>query len=178
MGAEEYRGEFADHARLLAAAGVDVMLPEYVGFIADCVTAVDACATVDLPVFLGVHSANLDAGMRHGESLHDLVASLEGHRVDAILLMCCFPAAISAGLPVLREVYDGPIGGYPNIGYAGLAPIDASRGKDLNQNYDYPPSRMAQFAGQWLEMGAQIVGGCCATGPEHILAMATVVKGR
>jgi S-methylmethionine-dependent homocysteine/selenocysteine methylase len=26
-------------------------------------------------------------------------------------------------------------------------------------------------------MGAQIVGGCCATGPEHIAAIAEIVKG-
>ena len=32
------------------------------------------------------------------------------------------------------------------------------------------PSGLAQFAGTWIEMGAQIVGGCCATGPEHIMA--------
>jgi S-methylmethionine-dependent homocysteine/selenocysteine methylase len=30
---------------------------------------------------------------------------------------------------------------------------------------------------EWREMGAQIIGGCCATGPEHILAMKPVVKG-
>ena len=30
---------------------------------------------------------------------------------------------------------------------------------------------------EWREMGAQIIGSCCATGPEHILAMKPVVKG-
>jgi len=29
----------------------------------------------------------------------------------------------------------------------------------------------------WLDMGAQIIGGCCATGPEHIAALRPVVKG-
>ena len=32
-------------------------------------------------------------------------------------------------------------------------------------------------AGEWKEMGAQIIGGGCATGPEHIMAMRPVVKG-
>ena len=95
LGRDVLYKEYADQAKVLADTGVDVMLPEYVGMIADCVTAVDACATVDLPVFLGVHSANMEAGLRHGESLQDLVACLEGHRVDAILLMCCYPEAIS-----------------------------------------------------------------------------------
>ncbi len=40
----------------------------------------------------------------------------------------------------------------------------------------YPPSRMADFAGEWKEMGAQIIGTCCASGTEDIMAMRPVVK--
>ena len=40
------------------------------------------------------------------------------------------------------------------------------------------PKRYAEFAGQWKEMGAQIIGGCCATGPEHIKALRPIVKGK
>jgi len=34
-----------------------------------------------------------------------------------------------------------------------------------------------EVAQEWKEMGAQIIGGCCASGPEHIEAIAPVVKG-
>ncbi|MDE2813670.1 MAG: homocysteine S-methyltransferase family protein, partial [Gemmatimonadota bacterium] len=34
----------------------------------------------------------------------------------------------------------------------------------------------AEFAGEWKRVGAQIIGGCCASGPEHIAAMYPVVK--
>ena len=30
---------------------------------------------------------------------------------------------------------------------------------------EYQPARYADFGREWLSMGAQIVGGCCATGP-------------
>ena len=50
-------------------------------------------------------------------------------------------------------------------------------GSDIIQNGDYYPSRMAEFAGAWKSMGAQIIGGCCASGPEHISAMRPIVKG-
>jgi homocysteine S-methyltransferase len=40
------------------------------------------------------------------------------------------------------------------------------------------PERYAQFAKEWLAQGAQIIGGCCATGPEHIAAVAGVIGGR
>ena len=52
-----------------------------------------------------------------------------------------------------------------------------SSGPDVLQNAEYYPFRMADFALSWTLMGAQIIGGCCASGPEHISAMRPVVKG-
>jgi len=37
--------------------------------------------------------------------------------------------------------------------------------------------RRTEVAREWKEMGAQIIGGCCASGPEHIEALAPIVKG-
>ena len=51
MGADAVREEFAKPARLLADAGADVILAEYVGYIEDCVAAVDGCAEAGVPVF-------------------------------------------------------------------------------------------------------------------------------
>ena len=125
--------------------------------------------------------------MAYGDSFEDLVSALGGHRVDAILLMCSYPEDVSAGLPKLRDAYAGPIGAYPRIGYNPLGPVgrqnpsipsaNRTAGSDLLQTGGYTPSRLAEFAEEWIEMGAQIVGGCCATGPEHIQAMSPVVKG-
>ena len=46
--------ELAAQAAVLAEAGVDVMLVEYVGSVEDCIVAVEAAGSVGLPVFLGV----------------------------------------------------------------------------------------------------------------------------
>ena len=156
---------FADVAKVLAEEGVDFMLPEWVGYVDDCVVAVDACASVGLPVFLGVRGISTDRGkLNTGESIEDLAAALKGHKVDAILLMCSLPDATTAGLPVLRQVFDGPVGVYPNAGY-------------WFRETEYAPKRLAEYAANWAEMGAQIIGGCCGSGPEHIKAMRPVVKG-
>ena len=61
--------------------------------------------------------------------------------------------------------------------YLRVANQHPSRGPDITQLCDYSPSRLAEFAHEWKEMGAQIIGGCCASGPEHIMAMRPVVKG-
>jgi len=124
--------------------------------------------------------------MHYGESLADLANALKGHPVDAILLMCSNPEAISVGLPILRDAFDGPIGAYPNLGYNPTGPLvngpmltnqRPSSGNDIIQAADYYPSRVAEFAQDWKGMGAQIIGGCCASGPEHISAMRPIVKG-
>ena len=32
----------------------------------------------------------------------------------------------------------------------------------------YTPERYAECALDWKRIGAQVIGGCCATGPDHI----------
>ena len=186
LGVEAYRKEWADHAKLLADEGADVILAEFVAFIEDGVVAVDACAEAGLPVFLGVREIRSDGTMRFEESLADLARALEGHPVDAIMIMCSNPENISVGLPILREAFTGPVGAYANLGYNPTAPLRNRRmptnqkpgsGEDIFQNAEYYPSRMAEFAGTWKSMGAQIIGGCCGSGPEHISAMQPIVKG-
>ena len=161
------------------------MLPEYMGRIADCVESVDACAEAGKPVWLGVRHVADDGSMHYGETMADLAAALKGHPIDAVLIMCSNPPATTAALRALRDAFDGVVGAYPNIGYNPTGPLrdspvltnqEAAQGRDIIQAGSYPPSRMAEFAQEWKDMGAQIIGGCCASGPEHILAMRAVVN--
>ena len=183
----DLRQEFEGQARVLAGAGVDVMLPEDLAGssvhdtpISDCITAVDACAATGLPVFLGICNISEKGTLMRGESYPELVAALKGHAVDGILLMCSRPEEISACLPSLRKAFDGPVGAYGNLNYAwennpkwGSSPDEPLYVLDIGE---YTPKRYAQFAGQWKEMGAQIIGGCCGTTPDHIEALRPVVK--
>ena len=186
MGATAFRKEYGDQARALASCGVDAILAEYVGCIDEAVASVAACAATGLPVLLGIRHIQEDGTMQYGERLEDLAAALRDSPVDGIMLMCTAPERISAGLPRLIDAYDGPVGAYPNIGYMPLAPVDPDKptmtnqlpsiSGDFLQTADYYPTRLADFAREWKEMGARIIGGCCATGPEHVMAMAPVVK--
>lgn len=171
--------EFIDQSAVLAAGGVDIILLEYVGAVADCVKAVQAVSGTGLPIFLGLKHVTLEGTNSDGETFEKLADALEGYKVDAILPMCSRPEAISASLPGLRAAYDGPVGAYANIGYnqSSERPEFPKRQWHVIETEDYPPERYAEFASEWLDMGAQIIGGCCATGPEHIAAIRPVVKG-
>jgi S-methylmethionine-dependent homocysteine/selenocysteine methylase len=175
----DLRAEFEDQARVLAGAGVDLMLPEYVASIEEAVASVEACATSGLPVFLGICHISDEGSMRSGESLTDLAAALRGRPVDAVLLMCSTPEAISASLPKLRDAFDCAVGAYANIGYRVNPDFDESSGRAWHVFKDepYPPERYAEFAADWKEKGASIIGGCCAATPAHVEAIRPVVKG-
>ena len=82
--------------------------------------------------------------------------------------MCSRPEAITEGLKKLRVAYDGPIGGYANLGYGGVGILgETARERYMNFGH-YGPIRVAEVAQEWKDIGAQIIGGCCGTGPEHI----------
>jgi S-methylmethionine-dependent homocysteine/selenocysteine methylase len=173
----DLRAEFLDQTRVLTDVGVDLMLAEYVGYLADFAVAVDAAASTGLPVILGVRHVTLEGTLQYGDSFEDLARELRGMPVAAILLMCSDPPQISASLPKLRAVWDGPIGAYANIGYK-VNPDFGQPGQQWHiiDQETYGPERYAGLVREWLDMGAQIVGGCCATGPEHIAELARVVK--
>ena len=186
MGEESFTRDYVEHAKILADQGADLILAEYVGYIADCVSAVKACATAGLPVFLAIRHVDRQGNMQFGESIETLCSELKDLPVDAILIMCSNPEAITATLPKLVDAFDGTVGAYPNIGYNPTGPLVnktmltnqlPSSGPDILQIGTYTTSRLAEFAMEWKNMGAQIIGGCCATGPEHIMAMKHVVKG-
>ena len=75
---------------------------------------------------------------------------------------------VTAIEPALREVrarWPGPLGAYPEIGDGTpQAPHSVS------------PDRLAAQARGWLADGAQIIGGCCGTTPEHIRALAKLPR--
>lgn len=180
------REELENVAGELADAGVDFLLPEYFGGdtihnnpIADCVTAVDACAHTGLPVFLGICNVKNDGTMLYGETFKELAIALEGHKLDGIFLMCSLPPAVSASLPKLREAYAGPIGAYAELGYEENSKFGSPKEQFfVFEGQEYTPERYAEFAREWKAMGAQVIGGCCGTGPEHIRAVRSAIQSR
>jgi len=168
--------EFALQSGALKEGGVDVLLVEYIGYVDDIVAAMDAVKPAGLPVMIGLRHITEEGAMQAGESFDQLIAALGAREVAAILLMCSSPTAISAGLPKLRKAYSGPIGAYPNIGYRrGGKPLGPSQQWHGLDTTTYAPANLAEDGKAWLGMGAQIVGGCCATTPALIAALRAVV---
>ena len=178
----ELRTEFADQARVLAEAGVDFLLPEYLGSIDDCLGALEACAPTGLPVMLGVRHVTAEGGMQYGESFADLASAIGGSEVACILVMCSRPTPTSTALVKLRDAYPGRIGAYANVGYDTSTSDDGKyRPGDpwhVLDSSDCPPIEFADFGREWLDMGAQVIGGCCGTSPEYTALLARMMATR
>jgi S-methylmethionine-dependent homocysteine/selenocysteine methylase len=98
--------------------------------------------------------------------------------VSAILFNCCEPETILIGLRRLAEAPDigrrlrragTRLGAYANR----LTPVPenfamAETTAPQAMRADIGPAEYAEFATQWVELGAELVGGCCGIGPEYI----------
>ena len=169
--------EYTDRARLVADGGSDFILAEYLPSVSDCEGASHACAEIDLPLFLGVGNLGEDGNLADGTTVETLISALQGYRIDGLLAMCTFPPAISKALPRLRDSYSGFIGAYAHSGWSNLEDSPwADEPKFHLQIPYYTPEVLAEYAHTWNEMGAQVIGGCCGTGPAHIAALPSAVK--
>ena len=75
----------------------------------------------------------------------------------------------AAGLRELAKVRQGVKGLYPHVGR-----FDPPEWLFTDE---YPPEAYAQEARGWLAMGGTVIGGCCGTTPDHIAAVARVIRG-
>jgi S-methylmethionine-dependent homocysteine/selenocysteine methylase len=183
----DLRSEFEGQARVLAEVGVDFLLAEYMAGdtvledpIRDCIAAIDVCAATGLPAFVGVSNLTDEGTLLGGGTLEQLATELKGQPVAGLFLMCSFPAQISAGLPRLRSAFDGPIGCYAHLGYDRNPRFGESPDEPyyLIDRLGYTPDRYAECAADWKKIGAQVIGGCCATGPDHIAALRGALVGK
>jgi S-methylmethionine-dependent homocysteine/selenocysteine methylase/SAM-dependent methyltransferase len=101
-------------------------------------------------------------GGPEGDAFGRAARRFEEMGVGALLLNCIPPDHVTGMLSWLRDFTDMPLGVYPNLGYftnAGWRFESAITGE-----------KYAEMALGWREEGAQIIGGCCGVGPEHISA--------
>jgi 5-methyltetrahydrofolate--homocysteine methyltransferase len=158
----EAKDAYADQARSLSNAGADFLVIETQFDLGEIKAAIQGVREVsNLPL---VVSLSYDRGKR---TMMGVSPTQSGKELDALPVDC---VGINCGrsldenlqnLVELRQITTKPIWFKPN---AGLPHLD-SQGKTV---YDITPELMGTLVPSWLSAGAQIVGGCCGTSPEHL----------
>lgn len=81
---------------------------------------------------------------------------------------CSSPRIVSGALPHIATTIDKPVVVYPNSGEG----WDAEHRCWVGEN---DADHFAEHAREWIKAGANIIGGCCRTGPEHIAQLRALV---
>lgn len=116
--------------------------------------------------------------LRSAECVAAAVSAVLDLGIDAVLFNCSQPEIMAGAVDAARAVraarQDGA-GKRTLIGvYANAFPPqrEEAANEDLSEiRADLTPARYATFAGDWRKVGADIIGGCCGIGPEHIAVL-------
>jgi len=171
--AEDLASAFAETALAVEQGGADAIVLESFSELAEAKIALqavrDAC---DLPVVL---SMTFDSGpdktaTMMGTSPGDLAAMAEAGGAAAVGANCGLgPDNYVRVAELLRQATELPIWIKAN---AGLPIADA----DGNTTFPMGPDQFAAFVPAIIEAGANFIGGCCGTTPDHIRAIRKVVR--
>jgi 5-methyltetrahydrofolate--homocysteine methyltransferase len=157
---------YAEQAAALTEGGVDLLLLETFFALDEALAAIDGIrSTSALPL---VASFSFDRGTRTmmGLSPARVVEAIGPLDVAAIGANCGRSledmeqvvhefSALKAGIPLWIK---------PNAGLPRMVGDVA--------HYDTAPAEMAEYARRFIDAGAQVVGGCCGSSPEHVRAIA------
>ena len=167
---EEARAAFAGQAGALAAAGADLLIIETMTALNEAHFALQAARDFAprLPV-LAMVTVDDQSNCLDGSSPRQAAASLTEWGASAVGVNCSIgPATVLTAIEAMRPVTRLPLAAMPNAGMP-----RAVEGRNI---YPYSPQDMAGFARKALSAGAQIVGGCCGTTPDHIRAMHSAMQ--
>ncbi len=169
-GLDEARAAFAQQIRILVDGGVDLLIIETMPALNEAKQALAAAHEVapDLPVLVMVTVDDEDTCL-DGASPQQAAALLTEWGASAVGVNCSTgPTTVLTAIEAMRPATVLPLAAMPNAGM----PREVE-GRNI---YLCSPEYMASFARKAIGAGAQIVGGCCGTTPNHIRAMRSAIR--
>jgi homocysteine S-methyltransferase len=170
VGLDEARSAFAEQITALADAGADLLMIETMPSMAEAQQALLAAeeAAPNLPCLVMV-TVDDEGNCLDGTSAEVAAAKLTEWGADAVGCNCSTgPATVLSAIERMRLATTLPLAAMPNAGVPRVV-----EGRNI---YLTSPEYMASFARKFVRAGAQIVGGCCGTTPEHIRAMRSALR--
>jgi 5-methyltetrahydrofolate--homocysteine methyltransferase len=176
---EPVREAFAEQVKGLREGGVDGLIIETMTALDELTLALEAARSAGggLPVLASMSFDKSSAGFRTmmGVDVSAALSQMISLGVDAVGFNCgtatleeyvelskiYVVAAQSSGMRV--QVFAEPNAGKPEL-------------VDGQAVYRVTPKEFAAACGQIRAAGVHILGGCCGTGPEHIQAVAEMLK--
>jgi homocysteine S-methyltransferase len=169
-GLDEARAAFVEQIRAIVEAGVDMLIVETMPALNEAREALAAAreAAPDLPLLVMV-TVDDEIECLDGTSPQQAATLLEEWGANAVGVNCSSgPTTVLTAVEAMRGATTLPIAAMPNAGM----PREIE-GRNI---YLCSPEYMASFARKAIAAGAQIVGGCCGTTPNHTRAMRSAMR--
>jgi 5-methyltetrahydrofolate--homocysteine methyltransferase len=163
---------FSEQTVALAEGGPDVFYIETMASMDEMRAAIEAAQLADssTPIFATFsfdHHGRTNMGVRPEKA----VTTLAELGVAAIGANCgsTLDMTLEAISKMHAEAPETPLVVKPNAG------VPHAVGREIV--YDATPAIMAEYAIQFVQLGARVVGGCCGSNPSHIAAVAAAIRG-
>jgi len=166
----EQAAEIYDRICKIQSDYVDAFMAETMASVDQTLGALMGMSGNGKPVYVSISVDDTDGTvLRSGEKVTDLLPILAQYDLAAVNVNCSSPEAVTMAIPLLAT--SGiPVGAYAN-GFTKIhndfnevgATVDM-----LEARTDLGPDVYADFAQQWADAGATLIGGCCEVGPDHI----------
>ena len=182
--ADELKDYYDEMAGIMAEAGVDFFLVEPMGRDNEArVIEAEAAKATGLPVWVGFDAyVNEDESVILGDSEHTLPAPPAARPINENMtlaeaieevkpvnpdVMAVFHSRIENVTPSLRVMLDewsGPVMVYPDAGRSDYVQTWQDRTVANEESH----GELRDAAKGWVDMGVQVVGGCCGFGADYI----------
>jgi methionine synthase / methylenetetrahydrofolate reductase(NADPH) len=166
---EEATQYFKAQIQPLIDGGVDLFILETFIYPGELNCAVKAVRELtDLPIIAQMTIDQLGNSLT-GANPHIMIKELEESGADIIGVNCTVgPQVMLNWLEEVREHTSHPISIMPNAG--------TPKNIDGRNIYLTSPEYLGEYAKHFIQAGANIIGGCCGTGPEHIRRMRNMIN--
>jgi len=153
---EDPRPEHRELARVLADAGVDLLLCEAFPHAGEGLVALEEAVATGLPAWIAF-TAGPEGELMTPREMGAAGQEAARRGAAAVLVNC---VAAEKTLAYVEDLLEAgvPVGAYANAGAEWGAPVEA----------------YIAHARQWVAAGAMIVGSCCGTGPAHVAALSAL----
>ena len=177
------------------SAAADVLLLETIGSIEEAKFYLEGihkrfakCSSVPIWLSFCVKSEN---GMDQtpklltSETLTQAIKELSQSNLldhaEVVMVNCCDVRVVKDAIVELKEALSATennngfsrrhrrLGAYPNA--FSIPPPDAANHTLRQVDYNITPQVFRDYAREWMNAGASVIGGCCGIGPNHIAAL-------
>ena len=152
--------EFSEIGNLLVQEEIDGFILETMNNMQETQVCLEVISQYNLPIWVS-YNLSSSSNLLSGENLTDGLKILEEYPVSCVLLNCNPLDRTMKGINIIEKYWKKEWGIYPNLGIGEPAPDGII--KKFHSDSDF-----LDLMNKAVELGANVLGGCCGSTPHHI----------